>query len=186
MPTVASTMTTTMTASTHSPVIADASAAKISTSSSGIPDLIHQHPRAREPLVLAHLVRSVLAQPSLRRPRPTGRRASSRAAAPTCRRQHSSSRSAGLRPTLAATGLAVMRRDEPQPRQHRQPEAQASEQERRGERRSERRTPIMFSVHTEVASKVPSPPGTMPTVRNTLAIMKLANTAPAGAVAPND
>ena len=44
----------------------------------------------------------------------------------------------------------------------------------------------MFNVQTEVASKVPSPPGTMPTVRNTLAIMKLAKTAPGDAVVPND
>jgi hypothetical protein len=47
-------------------------------------------------------------------------------------------------------------------------------------------TPIMFNVHTEVASKMPRPPGTMPTVRNTLEIMKLAKTAAAGAVVPSD
>jgi len=47
-------------------------------------------------------------------------------------------------------------------------------------------TPIMCNVQTEVASKVPSPPGTMPTVRNTLEIMKLAKTAPGAAVVPSD
>ena len=37
-------------------------------------------------------------------------------------------------------------------------------------------TPAIRKVRTDVASKVPSPPGTIPIVRNRLAIMKLANT----------
>ena len=45
-------------------------------------------------------------------------------------------------------------------------------------------TPTIRSRSTEAASYVPNPPGEMLTVRNTFAIMKVANTALAGAVAP--
>ena len=45
--------------------------------------------------------------------------------------------------------------------------------------------PTIRSINTDVASNVPSPPGTIPIVRNRLAIMKLMKTPPAGAVTPN-
>ena len=45
--------------------------------------------------------------------------------------------------------------------------------------------PTIRSINTDVASNVPSPPGTIPIVRNRLAIMKLTNTPPTDAVTPN-
>jgi len=45
--------------------------------------------------------------------------------------------------------------------------------------------PSMRSISTDVASKVPSPPGTIPIVRNRLAIMKLTKTPPTDAVTPS-
>ena len=86
---------------------------------------------------------------------------------------------------MAATVLAVIRRDTHHPgsmgSQKLSPRNRSV-----AARPTGTETPSMCNVHTEVASNVPSPPGTMPTVRNTLAIMKLAKTAPGDAVVPND
>ena len=61
-----------------------------------VAELIHQYPRPREALVLAHLVRPVLRAAVPQLLRQTDRRVLSQVAAPACRRQHSSSPSADL------------------------------------------------------------------------------------------
>ena len=98
-----------------------------------VSELIHQHPRPREALVLAHLVRSVLAQPSRSVCGRQAVRVLSQVAAPACRRQHSSSPSGGPSGIAAATRASRDSPRDPPTRQHGQPETQPSEQQRRRE-----------------------------------------------------